>query len=229
MESVGFKEWSSVCDALGRGEQSVILRKGGLAEGHAGFSFRHREFFLFPTFFHEQIGKVRNGAPSSQEEARILTFSPGEKGFEATLLANARRDDEIAISLYAKVEQTVRINSLAIAEALAPLHLLVPDVVRERFEYKEEGLNVAFVRVFRLERPWILANEKWFGGCRSWVQLPQPPQIGVQPVLADIPHRKRFAQFGSLICHPERSEAESKDPEELTFKFRDGIPRLRRE
>ena len=48
-----------VCDALGRGEQSIILRKGGIAEGRKGFSFRHREFFLFPTFFHEQVTKVR--------------------------------------------------------------------------------------------------------------------------------------------------------------------------
>ena len=31
MESVGFKEWSLVCDALGGGTQSVILRKGGIA------------------------------------------------------------------------------------------------------------------------------------------------------------------------------------------------------
>jgi hypothetical protein len=59
MESVGFKEWSLVCDALGRGTQSVILRKGGIAEGRRGFSFRYREFFLFPTLIHEQVEKVR--------------------------------------------------------------------------------------------------------------------------------------------------------------------------
>ena len=40
-----------------RGRQSVILRKGGIAEGRDGFAFRHREFFLFPTFFHEQVEK----------------------------------------------------------------------------------------------------------------------------------------------------------------------------
>ena len=62
MESIGFKEWSLVCNALGHGTQSVILRKGGIAEGREGFSFRHREFFLFPTFFHEQIAKVRIAA-----------------------------------------------------------------------------------------------------------------------------------------------------------------------
>jgi hypothetical protein len=55
MQSVGFKEWALVCEALGTGRQSIILRKGGIAEGRDGFSFQHREFFLFPTFFHEQL------------------------------------------------------------------------------------------------------------------------------------------------------------------------------
>jgi hypothetical protein len=37
MKSVGFKEWALVCEALGRGEQTIILRKGGIAEGRGGF------------------------------------------------------------------------------------------------------------------------------------------------------------------------------------------------
>ena len=127
MESVGFKEWSLVCDALGRGTQSVILRKGGIAEGRGGFSFRHREFFLFPTFFHEQIAKVRIAG------ADIPV--PGST---------------IAIRWYAKVERALRIDSLAIAEALALLHILSAEVVGERFGYKGDGLNVAFVRVFEI-------------------------------------------------------------------------------
>src|SRR2546423_10206537 len=106
MESVGFKEWSLVCDALGRGRQSVILRKGGIAEGREGFSFRHREFFLFPTFFHEQITKVRIGSDAFPAPA-----------------------DTITLRGYVKVEQALRIHSLAIAEALAPLHILSPEVV----------------------------------------------------------------------------------------------------
>ena len=42
--SFGFKEWTLICDALGRGEQSIIMRKGGIAEGRAGFRFEHPEF-----------------------------------------------------------------------------------------------------------------------------------------------------------------------------------------
>ena len=56
---IAFKEWSLVCDALGRGEQSLILRKGGIAEGRAGFRFQHPEFLLLPTLFHEQAAKLR--------------------------------------------------------------------------------------------------------------------------------------------------------------------------
>jgi len=46
MESIGFKGWSLVCDAMAQGTQSIILRKGGIAEGREGFSFWHREFFV---------------------------------------------------------------------------------------------------------------------------------------------------------------------------------------
>ena len=156
-----------MCDALGRGEQSVILRKGGIAEGREGFSFRYREFFLFPTFFHEQVAKVRIASANL----------PGA-------------GDTIAIRWYAKVERTLRIGSLRMAEALAPLHILTPEVVRERFGYKNEGLNIAFVRVFELSPAWILQNEKRFGGCRSWVHLPSPPEMEMRAMVDDQAHQR---------------------------------------
>src|SRR5438874_7876594 len=182
MESAGFKEWSLVCDALGRGRQSVILRKGGIAEGRGGFSFRHREFFLFPTFFHEQIAKVRIAA------ADIPV--PGST---------------VAIRWYARVERAVRINSLAIAEALAPLHILSPELVRERFGYKGDGLNVAFVRVFEISPVWVLQNGKRFSGCRSWVELPPLPEMTMRAVLNDSAQTKLRAQFDQSSRHPGQS------------------------
>ncbi|HEX8280695.1 MAG TPA: DUF1802 family protein, partial [Chthoniobacterales bacterium] len=113
MESVGFKEWALICEALGRGEQSILLRKGGIAEGRAGFSFRHAEFFLFPTFFHEQIAKVRGNDRVVPEQ----------------------RAGEIEIRYWAKVERSAVITSWETARALEPFHILEPEVVRERFEY----------------------------------------------------------------------------------------------
>ncbi|PYK77052.1 MAG: hypothetical protein DME38_14770 [Verrucomicrobia bacterium] len=175
MESVGFKEWSLVCHALGRGEQSIILRKGGIAEGREGFSFRHREFFLFPTFFHEQAAKVR-----------IASANLPEAG------------DTVTIRWYAKAERALRIDSLRIAEALSPLHILTPEVVRERFGYKDQGIHVAFLRVFEVSPSWILQNEKRFAGCRSWVDLPSRPEMKMRPVVDDVAHQRVRAEFDRL-------------------------------
>src|SRR6266487_4776531 len=148
-------------------------RHGGRARR---LSFRHREFFLFPTFFHEQIAKVRIAgadipAPSST----------------------------IAIRWYAKVDRALRINSLAIAEALAPLHILSAEVVRERFGYKDDGLNVAFVRVFEISTVWVLQNEKRFSGCRSWIELPPLPEMTMRAVLNDSAQTKLRAQFDQIV------------------------------
>ena len=56
--TAAFKEWAIVVDALGRGEQMFILRKGGIHEGRGGFQMEHSEFLFFPTLFHQQRESV---------------------------------------------------------------------------------------------------------------------------------------------------------------------------
>jgi len=53
-----FKEWASVCRALGQGRQILILRKGGIAEGPRGFEVTDRQFFLYPTYLHQSASGV---------------------------------------------------------------------------------------------------------------------------------------------------------------------------
>ena len=45
------KEWSSVIDALGTGEQVVLIRKGGIADPK--FGVEAQQFYLYPTYFHQ--------------------------------------------------------------------------------------------------------------------------------------------------------------------------------
>ncbi|MEO7725180.1 MAG: DUF1802 family protein [Chthoniobacterales bacterium] len=162
MQRIGFKEWALVCDALGSGRQSVIIRKGGIAEGRDGFAFRHREFFLFPTFFHEQLKRVRFPEPELPQP----------------------RPDEIEIRYFAQVEEARRLTRWEDVRALAPLHILRESVVRERFEYDEApGVHVAFVKIFRLAPVWRFPDAKSYGGCRSWVELPELPSgLQLHPV-----------------------------------------------
>lgn len=181
MESVGFKEWAVVCAALARGDQCVLIRKGGIAEGREGFSFRHREFFLFPTWFHEQPSKVKTDSPIPEQDPKM-----------------------IAIDVFAVVESTSVVREWKTAEALEPLHILRSEVVRERFEYDEApGVHMAFVRAYRIVSPWRFPNDKRFAGCRSWVDLPSPPdELESEPVLSDQRHQRNRRVFEkALSCN----------------------------
>ena len=157
---IAFKEWSLVCDALGSGQQSIILRKGGIAEGRDGFQFKHREFFLFPTHFHEQEKHLRLPEGSGDGVADIVD---GER-------------EHITVEYFAELVDTRVITDWEEVRKLEPLHLWTEDTVRDRFDYEDcPGISLALVRVSRLCRPWNFPNEKRYGGCRSWVEIPEPP------------------------------------------------------
>lgn len=171
--SIGFKEWTLICDALGTGHQSIILRKGGIAEGRAGFRFEHEEFLLFPTLFHEQVARLK---------------LPAE-----TLLPAARGDGQIEIRYMARVEWTRELTDMEVVRQLAPFHLWREEIVEERFRYDEkQGLSLAFIRVFRLSEPFVFADSPKFGGCRSWVTLPEPGAgMIAKEVVGEAEHRER--------------------------------------
>lgn len=46
------REWTSTCDAIARGGQNLLIRKGGISE--PGFEIESRKFALLPTLFHEK-------------------------------------------------------------------------------------------------------------------------------------------------------------------------------
>ena len=62
---IGLKEWSVIVEALGRGDQILLLRKGGISEATRRFTVAHDEFFLYPTQFHQ-------GADMLKPDARHL-------------------------------------------------------------------------------------------------------------------------------------------------------------
>ncbi len=154
--AIAFKEWSFICDALTHGVQSIILRKGGIHEGRGGFEFKHTDFFLFPTWFHTQAEKLRWVPPGAQQ-----SFPPEEER------------QSVDVTGYAHLENVWRVTDWDQVKALAHLHAWNEDVVRERFVYDDEScLHVALVRAFALPRTWHFEYQKSYGGCRSWVTLP---------------------------------------------------------
>jgi hypothetical protein len=79
--------------------------------------------------------------------------------------------------------------------------VLREDVVRERFDYDAApGIHVALVRVFQLAPAWRFQDHPRYGGCRSWVKLPELPDgISVMPVLSDAEHEQRMRKLQEIV------------------------------
>jgi len=179
--STGFKEWTLICDALGRGEQSIILRKGGIAEGRAGFRFQHDDFLLFPTLFHEQVRKLK-----------LPTDTP---------LPALREDGQIAVHLRVQVEWTRDVTDWATVQRLAPFHLWQEPEIEKRFRQDDTpAVSLAFIRASRLSQPFTFPDAPAYGGCRSWVKLPDlPAEITSLPAIDEAAHRDRERQLLAVL------------------------------
>jgi hypothetical protein len=158
--NVAFKEWAVICDTLGNGKQSLILRKGGIHEGKKGFQFEHEKFALFPTRFHEQGQSVRIDAKES-----VIPKTEYEIG------------ETVPIQYWAKIDSIWNLSQWESVAALNEFHIWTEQIILERYHWDKEkneepAISVALVRAYRFEAKLNITYEKKYGGCRSWVKLP---------------------------------------------------------
>ena len=181
---IAFKEWAVVCAALASGQQSLILRKGGIHEGRDGFRVAHREFWLFPTGFHQEPDSVAQDAQPLLND--VLTRQP--------------TTNEIHIQFYIEVEEVIELHDESRLSDLAPFHILSDKTVHARFHYKSPGLFVILVRVHQLLAHNTIPASPHFAGCRSWVDFPTAiSTTGLKPVLSDEAHAERMTRIRSLL------------------------------
>ncbi|MBL8851719.1 MAG: DUF1802 family protein [Planctomycetaceae bacterium] len=164
------KEWASVCAALAHGRQSILLRKGGIAEETDGFRVEHREFWLYPTRFHQSSDEL-------SADAADLPDDP---------LAAAPRPGTVQLALYGVVDEVFHVADAARLDALDGLHVLALSTLLKRFEYRAPGLNVLLVRIYRRGEPFELSESPHFAGCKSWVDLRNKlPTAGLVPAISE--------------------------------------------
>jgi hypothetical protein len=71
------KEWSNVVDALGRGEQVILIRKGGIAD--SSFGVEAERFYLYPTYFHQGESDARPSVTITHGCEVVQTWSVRER------------------------------------------------------------------------------------------------------------------------------------------------------
>ena len=87
-------------------------------------------------------------------------------------------------------------------QRLAPFHLWEEREIAKRFQQDGKHMvSLAFVRVLQLSEPFVFPDAPRYGGCRSWVELPDIPlAITLQPVLDDVTHRARAAELEAALA-----------------------------
>ncbi len=166
---VALKEWASVCLALERGRQLVLIRKGGLAEPGQGFEFRADRFLFYPTYEHQTGQFLRDDARPLFDESMALR----------------PRADTLSITLYAEVVTSALSSSAETIRRLEPFHIYNEAFLSQRLQWQpEQPLVIGIVRAFRLPAERSLRLQPHYRGCTSWVELDEPIDVAnAKPVI----------------------------------------------
>lgn len=181
--TVALKEWAVVVAAMARGSHALLLRKGGLADPDETFELQHREFFLFPTFEHQQRDQVR---PEFHPLFDEVVAHPPPAG-------------QVQLPLYAGVAGSWRVPSAEALHGFEALHIWTPGFLAMRLAYKPEIPTLAvLVRVYRLPAPPTIPNLPTYAGCKSWVPLAEPVPIeGAVPVMDNVAFRRALERLAA--------------------------------
>jgi hypothetical protein len=182
--NIALKEWAVTVAALDRGEQLLILRKGGIREDGRHFKVEHDGFFLYPTYFHEAATLLK----------------PASRG----LFDESMRDEDdalVTLSLWAEVAGVLEISEANAVEALTPFHIFTSEFASKRAHWKpRHPLNVLLLRCYRLQQPQALPVMPEYAGCKSWVKLIEEYPVGVAaPVLSDREFERRAGEIRAAL------------------------------
>lgn len=180
MWNIGLKEWAVTINAIERGEQTILLRKGGIREDGRHFKIEHEQFHLYPGHFHE-------GEALLKPEHRALLSGVEPDEF----------DDVVSLSVFAEIEEVIEISTEDHLRALHPFHIWSEDFAAKRFNWKPlHPLNLIIVRAHILQQPQALMVMPEYGGCTSWVEFVEDYPVGV--TTPAIPDRRFKAQVTAI-------------------------------
>ena len=180
MSDIGLKEWAVTVDALERGDQTILLRKGGIREDGRHFKVEHDQFFLYPGHFHEGEALLKPAYRDRFGQVESQDFG-----------------DVITLSVFAEIAEVIEITEREQVEALEPFHIWTADFVTKRFNWKpRHPLNLIILRAHILQQPQALMVMEGYAGCKSWVQFVEEYPVGVtSPAMPD---RKFEAQAAAI-------------------------------
>ncbi len=180
------KEWAISAESLAQGRQILLLRKGGLHDEDGAFHLEHPEFFLMPTWFHQERGLVK---PAHQD---LWQQAP-------------RQSDENAKVAYlrhfARVEQVWKLRENAERALQMAAHIYSSSYLNLRFAYQEDKpLLCAALRVWKLDEPIRYELRPQDLGCKSWVEWAEPLETSAAPALGDETFARKLQELRDVLA-----------------------------
>ena len=182
---IALKEWAITVDAMARGDQVLLLRKGGIHEDGKDFRVIHREFLFYPTYLHQKENLIQ---PAYQPALRRMLEQPQDA-------------DKVSFSYWAKAEEVFEISDQQKVDDLEPHYIWTTAYAQSKLHWKPMlPLSVLLLRVYHLEQPVTVPYLPEYGGCTSWVEVLSDVNLGkMAPVLDDTEFQRRVDDIkGSL-------------------------------
>jgi hypothetical protein len=176
------KEWATVITALENGDQTVLLRKGGILETRSGFQVENKKFALFPTYEHQDNSSLKS------QFYRYL----------ADVREQKPRDGFNRITSYAEVLAEHDISSMKKIEELSDFHIWSDSYMAERMNWMpEKPMTAIFLKVYKVA-PTEIPVLPEYHGCKSWIELNVNTELG-SAVLNEADLQQRLSEFRSIV------------------------------
>jgi hypothetical protein len=181
VRALAFKEWAVIVRALLEGEQVIDVRKGGLHEDGRHFGLRAPRLWLYPTAEHQRPELLK---AAYRHTIDLSTASPVGEPIRIEGWA-----DIVGVATVADPEHLANVDSKTI---------WTHDYAESRLKWKRrDPLWVLALRAYRLADPITVPWRDEYGGCTSWVDLPDlpddPAALPSEPALSDVAFKARLA------------------------------------
>lgn len=185
---LALKEWSIICKALEDGNQTILLRKGGILEYKKGFEIRQKSFLLFPTLEHQ--------AEEYLQSKYLQTYDLLLRGNKSEDIQNKTN----TLWVLARIEAIQEFHDHEMLPELEKYHIWNEKYVNMRMNYNpKKPMNALLLRVYKLPQSISIdINPEW-AGCKSWIDIDIAEKYG--------------NQFGSVPKMFDQSEPVIKDKE----------------
>ena len=176
------KEWATVVKALENGNQTILLRKGGILETASGFNVESKKFLLFPTYEHQDTSSLKSQYYGYLSDAR----------------ENKPKEGINQITSFAEVLEEKDLGLMEKIEELSSFHILSDSYVLERMNWMpEKPMKVMFLKVFKIN-PIDVPVLPDYHGCKSWIELNVNPESG-KSVLSNDELQQKLSEFRRIV------------------------------